>query len=211
MALQLTLVVMGPGSRPGRREWSCLANLFSNRRDSFRSSLRALAKQSMRQQGRKHRLLRRFTPRNDVRMCLRIPAARRAPGCCLIGSPWKNEGVGNAGCPLHPQSRVRNKTKHTSVVTTGSPESPGIPARNGFNGFLRALPGDRACLPPSPLRSLLLKSLTPASGRQDHTTSPSAGRRSRQQRRLRPPHPVPNVRDDRETPLLWDGMTGCCR
>src|SRR6202047_1300050 len=22
--------------------------------------------------------------------------------------------------------------------------------RNGFNGFLRALPGDRACLPPSP-------------------------------------------------------------
>jgi hypothetical protein len=22
----------------------------------------------------------------------------------------------------------------------------------------------------------------------------------------RPPHPVPNVRDDRDTPLLWDGM-----
>jgi hypothetical protein len=46
--------------------------------------------------------------------------------------------------------------------------------RNGFNGFLRALPGDRACLPPSSPRSLLLKNLTPASGRQDHTTSPSA-------------------------------------
>jgi hypothetical protein len=28
-------------------------------------------------------------------------------------------------------------------VTTSTPESPGIPARNGFNGFLRALPGDR--------------------------------------------------------------------
>ncbi len=27
--------------------------------------------------------------------------------------------------------------------------SPGIPARDGFNGFLRALPGDRALLPPS--------------------------------------------------------------
>ena len=25
----------------------------------------------------------------------------------------------------------------------GSPGSPGIPARNGFNGFLRDLPGDR--------------------------------------------------------------------
>jgi hypothetical protein len=46
--------------------------------------------------------------------------------------------------------------------------------RNGFNGFLRALPGDRACLPPSSPRSLLLKNLMPASGHQDHTTSPSA-------------------------------------
>jgi hypothetical protein len=27
--------------------------------------------------------------------------------------------------------------------------TPGIPARNGFNGFLRALPGDRAFLSPS--------------------------------------------------------------
>jgi hypothetical protein len=45
--------------------------------------------------------------------------------------------------------------------------------RNGFNGFLRALPGDRACLPPSPA-DLSSANLTPASGRQDHTTSPSA-------------------------------------
>ena len=28
-------------------------------------------------------------------------------------------------------------------------KSPGIPARNGFNGLLRALPGDRAFLSPS--------------------------------------------------------------
>src|ERR1700733_12575728 len=40
--------------------------------------------------------------------------------------------------------------------------------------LIRALPGDRALLPPSSLRSLLLKNLTPASGRQDHTPSPSA-------------------------------------
>ena len=53
-------------------------------------------------------------------------------------------------------------------------KSPGIPARNGFNGFLRALPGDRAFLSPSSLRSLLPRNLTPASRRQDHTTSPSA-------------------------------------
>jgi hypothetical protein len=68
-------------------------------------------------------------------------------------------------------------------VTTSTPESPGIPARNGFNGFLRALPGDRACLPPSSADMFLSKpgwadlnsaNLTPASGRQDHTTSPYA-------------------------------------
>jgi hypothetical protein len=34
------------------------------------------------------------------------------------------------------------------------------------------LPGDRACLPPSSTDNSA--SLTPASGRQDHTTSPSA-------------------------------------
>src|ERR1700676_5460736 len=41
--------------------------------------------------------------------------------------PRKTEGAGKAGCPPHPQPRVRNKTKHTSVVTTGSPVSPGLP------------------------------------------------------------------------------------
>src|ERR1039458_2663708 len=41
-------------------------------------------------------------------------------------------------------------------------------------GLYRALPGDRAFLPPSPPRSLLLKDLMPASGHQDHTALPSA-------------------------------------
>jgi hypothetical protein len=45
--------------------------------------------------------------------------------------------------------------------------------RNGFNGLFRALPGDRALLPPS-LAAQSSANLTPASGCQDHTTSPSA-------------------------------------
>jgi len=53
-------------------------------------------------------------------------------------------------------------------------KSPRHSPRNGFNGFLRALLGDRAFLPPSP--ALPSANLTPASGRQDHTTSPSASR-----------------------------------
>jgi hypothetical protein len=39
--------------------------------------------------------------------------------------------------------------KHANKSTTGSPEIPGLPCANGFNGLLRALPGDRAFLPPS--------------------------------------------------------------
>ena len=94
-----------------------------------------------------------------------------------------SEGVGNAGCPLHPRPRVHLVVVERTRVTTSTPESPGVPARNGFNGFLRALPGDRALLPPSPTDMFLSKpgwadlnsaNLTPASGRQDHTTSPYA-------------------------------------
>src|SRR6202171_4056563 len=48
------------------------------------------------------------------------------------------EGVGNAGCPMHPRSRVHFVVIERTRVTTSTPESPGIPARNGFNGLLRA-------------------------------------------------------------------------
>jgi hypothetical protein len=69
------------------------------------------------------------------------------------------------------RSLVCKKNKHTSVVTTVTPEQPGIP-RAMVYGLLRALPGDHACLTPSPAR--LHAGLTPALGRQNHTTSPSA-------------------------------------
>src|SRR6476619_1654265 len=61
--------------------------------------------------------------------------------------------------------------KHTSIVTTVTPERPAFPAQ-WFYGLLRALPGDHACLTPSPAR--LLAGLTPALVRQNHTTSPYA-------------------------------------
>ena len=129
------------------------------------------------------------------------------------------EGVGNAGCPLHPRPRVRFVLVESTRVTTSTPESPGIPARNGFNGLCRALPGDRALLPPSSAEQGFVTArlgqqssanLTPASGRQDHTILPSAAIVSRQragdrsqipenlpcdpiarQTLPRPPHPVP--------------------
>ena len=48
---------------------------------------------------------------------------------------------------------------------------------------------------------IIFASLTPASGRQDHTAWPSASMRSSRASK-RPSHPAPNVRDDREAPLL---------
>src|ERR1700723_3233674 len=115
-------------------------------------------------------------------------------------------------CPSKNRGRRECRTVGASAAACSGVESTRVShhghagnvrhsPRSGFNGFLRALPGDRACLPPSSLRSLLLRDLTPASGRQDHTTSPSAHNVIRLLTLLRPPHPAPNVRDDREAPL----------
>ena len=107
---------------------------------------------------------------------IRILAARCARAFAGNHPPIKREGAGKAGCRLHPW--VPCNKKHGGR-TTGSTGIIRPSLRNGFNGFLRALLGDRALLPPSLPRSLLLENLTPASGRQDHTTSPSASRRIR--------------------------------
>src|SRR5882672_6605443 len=104
-------------------------------------------------------------------MCVRILATHCARGLLVIFA-LKTEGAGNAGCALHPRSRVRfaqNKV-HTSIQ--GSGEHPTFPAQWLYDLY-RALPGERAFLPPSsPISFWLLGNLTPATGRQDHTTSP---------------------------------------
>jgi hypothetical protein len=121
------------------------------------------------------------TASNGVQTRLRDLAARCARGLHLSFAPL--EGVGNAGCPMHPRPRAHFVVVERTRVTTSTPESPGIPARNGFNGLCRALPGDRALLPPSSPDIVLSlpgwadktsANLTPASGRQDHTILPSA-------------------------------------
>ncbi len=60
--------------------------------------------------------------------------------------------AGNAGRSTHPQPRVvKNNTRVSHHGYAGNTRhSP----RDGFNGFLRALLGDRAFLPPSPVKFL---------------------------------------------------------
>jgi hypothetical protein len=92
--------------------------------------------------------------------------------------------------------------KHTSFIHLGYAGVTRHSLRNGFNGFLRALPGDRALLPPSSAQcESIIANLASASGCRDHTTSPSAPHRSPSMP-PRPPHPAPNVRDDGDTPLF---------
>jgi hypothetical protein len=76
-----------------------------------------------------------------------VPAACRARVLPRIA--LEDEGTGNAGRVMRTRSLVCKNKKHTSVVTTGPPKHSDIPCANGFNGFLRALLGDRAFLPPS--------------------------------------------------------------
>src|SRR6202161_2952786 len=124
------------------------------------------------------------------------------PSNARISALEKTEGAGKAGCPMHPQPRVQ-MVESTRVVTTGSPgHRPSL--RNGFNGFLRALPGDRALLSPSPA-AIASTSLMPASRHQNHTTSPSAALSFVFRHCCVHRIPRPTFCDDRETPLERGG------
>ena len=118
-----------------------------------------------------------------------LPQIRGRRECRALDAPA-------ALCAVKVKAHKRSHHGHTGN-TRHSP-------RNGFNSLYRALPGDRAFLPPSPLRSLLLKNLTPASGCRDHTTSPSAS--SALVRSAACVHRIPSrVRDDCEPPLCGTG------
>jgi hypothetical protein len=92
-------------------------------------------------------------------------------------------GRGECRVPTAPAASCALCSGRTHTSNNEYTGTPDIPARNGFNGLCRALPGDRALLPPSSRGYVLSKpgwadatpqNLTPASGRQDHTILPSA-------------------------------------
>src|SRR6266436_1525228 len=72
---------------------------------------------------------------------------------------------------MHPQPRMQNEKAHERSHHGHTGNHPAFPAQ-WFYGLLRALPGDQACLTPSP--ALLIADLTPALGRQNDTTWPYA-------------------------------------
>src|SRR5260221_5806048 len=132
------------------------------------------------------------------------PRGAMRPSCANSFRP-KRRGRRERRVLAAPAVSCAKCTKETHTSIQVQSEHPGVPAQ-WLYGLWRALLGERAFLSPSPVRSLLLTNLTPASGRRNHTLSPyaSATLVSRSSCVHRIP---PRVRDDREPPLL-SGETG---
>src|ERR1700733_9359091 len=120
------------------------------------------------------------------------------PELCVTFRPKQRAwGMPGARCTRSRACSVGS----TRVSHHGCTGEPGIPARDGVNGFLRALPGDRALLSPSLRKtSAKLDTSVEASGPHDFAVRLSAIR----QKRINVHRIPPRVRDDRDTPLEWD-------
>ena len=103
--------------------------------------------------------------------------------------PSPKRGRRECRAPDAPDSCVCRDSGISTRVSQVTPKSPGIPramvltasfALSPATGFLATVAS-----------RILPRDLTPASGRQDHTTSPSASKRPRLKHHSRPPHPVP--------------------
>jgi hypothetical protein len=111
----------------------------------------------------------------------------------------QQEGAGKAGCALHPRSRVQKCTKKRTRAYRFSGGIPAFPAQ-WFTAYTGLSPVTGLSCHRHPREVLLPANLTPASGRQDHTASPSAAT-AFVMRRLRVHRIPPRVRDDRDPPL----------
>ena len=122
--------------------------------------------------------------------------------------PLKTEGAGNAGCPMHPQpgARLGELSMHTSIHSGGTGKHPAFPTR-WFTAYSALFPGTAALLTPSSARRVgVVANLTPASGRQNHTASPSATGKRSSHAPSRPPHPAPRfVTIGRNAPCIEAG------
>jgi hypothetical protein len=68
------------------------------------------------------------------------PAAPQRPGFCQKISALKIEGVGNAGCPMHPQPRVRNGSRMHTSIHSEAPENTRHSRTQWFYGLYALSP-----------------------------------------------------------------------
>ena len=161
-------------------------------------------------------------PRDLAAQCARAIDLSLAP----------QRGRGECRMPAAPAVSCAIIVVERTRVTTSTPASPGIPARNGFTTYFALSPvtglfchrRPRTNVVSAPGRAdTTSANLTPASGRQDHTTSPSAATslvrtlvdHSRAHRPPcdplarktlpRPPHPCPTFVTIAKRPSAWAG------
>src|SRR5215468_1157298 len=101
----------------------------------------------------------RASPRLDL-----ARAATSSAALCI-------EGHREGRAPTAPAAPCAKVTKESTRIRQVQPRHPGLPRAKVLR-LIRALPGERPFLPPSPMDQAI--GLTPGSRRQDHTTSPYA-------------------------------------
>src|SRR6202035_3372110 len=140
------------------------------------------------------------TPRSRRMRCARVG---------LLVSPSQSEGAGNAGRPMRPRAACAGVAVERTRVIRSHRNHPAFPAQwfttytvlSPVIGFLATVVGGVAST-----------DLTPASRRQDHTSSPSAlaspVKRAAASTALRPPPRAPRPRRSRNAPLSGTGWLG---
>jgi hypothetical protein len=163
--------------------------------------------------------------------------AARCARAVLVVSPSNQEGAGNAGCRLAPAVSCANSAGGCAHEHTGTAGAARHSLRDGFTAYTElSLETNSFCLHRRRIEgssksgwiSQNLRRLDASNGRQNHTALPSAFHAVRRRAAFaheqahpaktccapgmpRPPLPAPNVRDDRDTPLLWARDGGSCK
>jgi hypothetical protein len=120
----------------------------------------------------------------------RILAARCVRGLRNNCAIRKSEGAGNAGCPMHPQPRVRLVVLVcTRVFTAEAPETSGIPHAMVLTAYIALSPGTGlSCPRRSRSKPRDLNASVGAPGPHDFAVRSGIARPAPP---LRPPHPTP--------------------
>ena len=123
------------------------------------------------------------------------------PSFAAAMSLSNKEGAGKAGCPSHPWSACRKKHAAEPQVRA---EQPAFPAQ-WFYGLYVLSPVTRLFATVAADRPRRLSASLGAPGPYDFGVLSAIFVRPRNNELTtsRPSHPAPNVRDDREAPLLW--------
>jgi len=159
----------------------------------------------------RHRILRSDLDVKQPRgQAIAFPRRVTRPSDASIVVPRRKEGAGNAGCTTAPAASCVESRTH-ELVTTGTPKHSGIPCAMVYGLYaLSPVSGldshRRLPIPACRARRAdiaIPANLIPASGDQDHAISLVRIGRIRLTQPARPSHPASNVRDDRDTPLLW--------